>query len=157
MAPARSAVVGLELVTDAFITFIQTGISAPSTPRLVGDHEAPPGADLDIGYAVVYTIDGGQFEGASLWAPESEAEVVFQVTSVGRKRNQAQWIADRARLTVLSRLAAGGFQVAFPDPAGMTVTGREPEGSTPGVIPEGVAPNRVYNIPERYRLHVAVL
>lgn len=153
MPAARTAVVAKRLVTNGLITMLTAGISVPGTTRKVGDNEAPPDASLDDGYAIVYTIDGGSFEGAPLWAPEADAWLVYQVTSVGRKRDQAEWIADRVRLTLLSRVADGGFQVAFPALAGMQVTGREPDGTSPGVIPEGVTPNRVYNVPERFRLH----
>ena len=149
MTTLRSSVVAKHPITNGLIAMVRSGISKP-----VGDHEAPENADLDVGYAIAYTIDGGSFEGAPLWATESDAWLVYQITSVGRKRDQAEAIADRVRLTILSRVAAGGFQVAFPDPAGMKVTGREPDGTSPGVIPEGVKPNRVYNVPERYRFHV---
>jgi hypothetical protein len=145
----RSAVVQKQLITNALISMLATATSRPC-----GDHQSPPGANLAQGYTYVYAIDGGSFDGPPLWSPESDATLVYQVTSVGQNREQAEWLADRVRLTMTSRLPDGGFQVAFPVLAGMSVIHRSPDGTSPGVIPEGPPESRVYNIPERYRLSV---
>jgi len=148
----RSAVVQKQLVTDALITMVAAG-----TARPCGDHGSPPGAVMSEGYTYVHSIDGGSFDGPGFWSPESDATLVYQITSVaggpfGRK--QAEWIADRVRLTLVSRSAGGGFQVAFPSLVGMLVIHREPDGLSPGVIPEGPPESRVYSVPERYRISV---
>jgi hypothetical protein len=145
----RSAVVHRKLVTDALIVMVASG-----TARPCGDSESPPEGKLVEGYTYVHSIDGGDFDGPPLWSPESDATLVYQVTSVGVTREHAEWIADRVRLTMLARVADGGFQVAFPVLAGMKVIHRAPDGISPGVIPEGPPENRVYSVPERYRISV---
>lgn len=145
----RSAVLQKQLVTTALI-----GMLATATERPCGDHASPPTGVLADGYTYVYSIDGGSYDGSPFWSPEADATLVYQVTSVGLSRAHAEWLADRVRLTMTSRSSDGGFQVAFPALAGMTVIHRAPDGTSPGVIPEGPPENRVYNIPERYRISV---
>lgn len=145
----RSAVAQTKLVTTALISMLVT-----ATERPCGDHQSPPDGSLVDGYTYIYSIPGGDFDGPPFWSPESDATLVYQVTSVGSQRHHVEWIADRVRLSMLSRNPLGGFQVAFPDLAGMKVIHRAPDGTSPGVIPEGPPENRVYNIPERYRINV---
>jgi hypothetical protein len=151
VTPPRTLVVPTGEFTDGLIEMLETALAKP-----VGDHKLPTDARLDIGYCIVHQIDGGEFDGPPLWAPEQEATLLFQVTSVAGLRGQAQWIADRVRLTLCSRQDPGGFQVPFPDPEGWEVNNREPEGAPPGVTPEGTEPSLVvFNVHERYRLSVA--
>lgn len=145
----RSAVLQTQLVTTGLISMIATATSRPC-----GDHESPPDAVLADGYTYVTSIPGGEFDGPALWSPESDATLVYQVMSVGLERTHVEWIADRVRLTLLSRVPDGGFQVVFPVLAGMKVIHRAPDGTSPGVIPEGPPEGRVFNIPERYRISV---
>jgi hypothetical protein len=145
----RSAVVQKRLVTDGLIAMVAAG-----TGRPCGDHQSPSNGVLADGYTYVHSIDGGDFDGAPFWSPESDATLVYQVTAVGKVRQQAEWLADRVRLTLVSRDNLGGFQVAFPSLAGMLVIHRSPDGISPGVIPEGPPENRVYSVPERYRISV---
>ncbi len=152
MVAPRSAVVQKQLVTDGLIAMVAAG-----TARPCGDHKSPEDGVLADGYTYVQSIDGGDFDGPPLWSPESDATLVYQVTSVAGGpfgRRQAEWVADRVRLTLLSRVAAGGFQVAFPVLAGMLVIHRAPDSLSPGVIPDGPPEGRVYSVPERYRISV---
>lgn len=150
MSLLRSAVIERSPVTTALVGMVAAGTGKPC-----GDHRIPDDATLAQGYTIVYSVEGGEYDGAPLWAPESDAILVYQVSSVGSDRRQTEWIADRVRRTLVSRLAAGGFQVAFPDPAGMKVTSRWPEGGTPGVIVTGNTPaDRVFTVPERFHLAV---
>jgi hypothetical protein len=145
----RTAVVQTQVVTTGLISMLAT-----ATARPCGDHGSPPDGNLADGYTYVNLIPGGEFDGPPLWSPESDATLVYQVTSVGLEREHVEWIADRVRLTMTSRLHDGGFQVAFPVLVGMLVIHRAPDGAPPGVIPEGPPESRVYNIPERYRISV---
>lgn len=149
MTAVRSAVVQTQLVTTALISMLAT-----ATARPCGDHESPAGASLADGYTYVNSIPGGEYDGPPLWSPESDAVLVYQVMSVGSERNHVEWLADRVRLILLSRVSDGGFQVAFPALTGMLVIHRAPDGNSNGVIPEGPPESRVYNIPERYRISV---
>lgn len=149
MPALRSAVVQRRLVTAGLITMVASGTSRPC-----GDHRSPATGVLADGYTYVYSIDGGQYDGPPLWSPESDAVLIYQITSVGSTREQVEWLADRVRLTLVSRNPLGSFQVAFPSLAGLQVVHREPDGASPGVIPEGPPESRVYNVPERYRISV---
>ncbi len=156
-APPRTLVVPQAEITDALIGFLVQAVDRPigdhSLPQVRVNSETVP-APLENGYAIVYSIDGGGFDGPPLWSPESGATLVYQVTSVAGLRGQAQWIADRVRLSLFSRRTDGGFQVPFPSPAGWNVYHRAPEAGLPGVYPEGDEPNLVFNIQERFRLSV---
>jgi hypothetical protein len=150
MTTARSSTLERRRITDGLIQMLATAVGKPC-----GDHAIPPGATLLDGYTIVYSLSGGSFTGAPLWAPESDAILQYQISSVASERNQAEWIADRVRKTMTSRTAAGGFQVAFPDPAGARVTGRWPDDLVPGVIPTGSnVEDRTYTIPDRFNLAV---
>lgn len=150
MSTLRSSVIERKPITDALIAMLAAGTGKPC-----GDHDIPPGASLVEGYSIVYTVDGGSYEGAPLWAPESDAILVYQVSSVGSLRSQAEWIADRVRRTLCSRVPKGGFQVTFPDPAGFRVTSRWPESTVPAPIVTGAtAKDRIFTVPERFHLAV---
>ena len=74
-------------------------ISALEAELVVGDAVAP---DVDPPYAVVYPVPGGSTSG-TLADPDDDAVFVYQVTCVGKSREQAEWIADK----VLQLLQAG--------------------------------------------------
>lgn len=58
----------------------------------VGDAKAPAGGPP---YVVVYPIPGGRAAG-TLGEPESDAELIYQVTCVATTRYQAEWLVDEA-------------------------------------------------------------
>jgi hypothetical protein len=134
---------------DWMIALLLTGTGKP-----VGDHDVPtlpepPPGQAESPYCIVYSIDGGGFSGPALFAPNADAELMFQVTSAGRTRGQAQWMSDMVRRTVLAR-SSTGFWVSQANPTGWVVADRRPDGPTPGVDVEGSAPHRVFSVPERF-------
>jgi hypothetical protein len=76
-------------------------------PR-VGDAEAP--ADDAVPYAVLWPLSVGL--GGPVVAQHDDAVLGFQLTCVGAGREQAQWLADRLRPVMLSRLAVPGRYVS---------------------------------------------
>jgi hypothetical protein len=83
---------------------------------LVGDAKKPEGAgDQDDGsfvkYAVVYPIAGGTSSG-TLGDLHGDAELIYQVTCVGKSREQAQWVADAA-LGLLDGLSVPERHIPF--------------------------------------------
>lgn len=82
----------LRLHTDALIAALQ-GLGLT-----VGDAEAP---NVSAPYVTVYPIAGGSRNG-TIEAPDDDAELVYQVTCVGQKREQAEWLADKV-LTLLGK------------------------------------------------------
>lgn len=72
-----------------------------------GDAQAPTGASEK--YAVVYAIPGGNAYG-TLGARHDDAELIYQVTCVGKDRKQAEWVADKA-MGLLAGFAVTGRSV----------------------------------------------
>lgn len=136
-----------QLITGALIAMLAT-----STSKQVGDHEAPP--DPVVPYSVVHCIPGGDYWGAPLAAPDAQADFVYQVDSVGLKRSQVEWMADRVRRCLLARSSTGAFQVTITNPAGWRIADRRPSGGPGGVDPQGVRPNKVFAVAERFVLSV---
>lgn len=133
--------------TNAFIAMLETG-----TGRQVGDH-ASPAAPLEYPYCIVYAIEGGGFSGPPLWHPDEDATFPFSVRSVGLRRDQAEWMADRVRLSVLGR-SAQAFQISMLAPAGWSICGRMSSSSPTTPTPEGVPPNQVWNVSEQFSIQV---
>lgn len=132
-------------ITDWFLSLIG------GTGKPVGNHEIPELPNTKSPHFIVYSIPGGGFSGPALTAPHADAEMVFQVTSVGWQPQQAQWMAALARRTVIDRTAGGAFQVAGPTPpTGWVVNDRRPLGGPGGVDSEGNLPHRVYSVVDRY-------
>lgn len=135
-------------LTTSFISMLSI-----ATSRSVGDGEGPIGANINQGYYVVYGIPiSGDWE--TLSAPLLDADLVYQVTSVGKTREHCEWLADRARLTVIGRSGVG-FQVPLNPPAGVSVINRRPESGLPGTpVPEGTPPNQRWSVAERFLLSI---
>jgi hypothetical protein len=73
----------------------------------VGDAVAP---DQAPPYVVVYPISGGGTTG-TLATPDDDAILVYQVTCVGKSREQAEWLADRALKLLDNDLIVPGRRV----------------------------------------------
>ena len=87
-----TSVVKSRLVTDALITLLDT-LSFP-----IGDGEAP--ANAGDQYAVVYPLPDLESDGPANDI-DSDVQHVYQVTAVGTTREQAEWVADEVRETIL--------------------------------------------------------
>ena len=98
--------VSLEDHTDGVLTMLNT------TTIPIGDGVAPRDVDKteqDPPYAVLYLLPGGDFDGP-LSDSQGDMTFMYQVTSVGETRQQAQVVADiirtvfkRENLTILNR------------------------------------------------------
>ncbi len=133
--------------TDWFIALLEAG-----TSKSVGDHRIPPLGDPLDPYCIVYAIPGGGFDGPALTSPDADARLIHQVTSAGKTRAQAQWMADLVRRTVLSRTASGAFQVQLAAPLGWSIPDRRPVGGPGGIDPEGKDPHLVYSGSDRFEI-----
>lgn len=96
------SVASLREHTDAVIAALE------AADLSVGDAEAP---DAQPPYVVVYAIPGGRAFG-SLAEPHEDAELVYQITCVGKTREQAEWLADKA-MVLLDGLTVDGRSIAF--------------------------------------------
>jgi hypothetical protein len=62
----------------------------------------------DLPYGIVYPINDGGYWGG-LGAPQSSAEFTFQVTVVGGRADQCEWLGDLVRTAILGRVTTGAF------------------------------------------------
>ncbi|MER6086834.1 hypothetical protein [Streptomyces bluensis] len=53
-------------------------------------------------YAILDSLPG-EFSGPPLWDWHADAAWTYQVTSVGEREDQVQWLADRVRVSVIGR------------------------------------------------------
>lgn len=100
------------------------------TSRAVGVVDVP---DIESGaiapespYAIIYPINDGGFWGG-MGAPESSAEFTYQITSVGDRGDQCEWLADKIREVLLGRDTSGDFSTAFTLTDGWKVAQRYSE------------------------------
>lgn len=134
-------------ITDSLIELLRTG-----TRKSVGDAEIPGGGGFP--YHVVHPIPGGGTWGAPLVDPDANADFVYQVDSVSKRRKEAEVAADTARRTILHRTSSGTFQVAMKDPTGWKIADRQYSGTPGGLIVTGNPPNRIFTISERFTFRV---
>lgn len=142
-------------VSRRLVTAAMLDILVRSTKQPAGDHKAPVVSRADTAgwpYTIVYSLPGGTQERPNLRAPNADGLLVYQVTSVGLNREQAEWMADRVRLTLLGRDARGRFQVELQDIDGTRILDRMGQEGLPGIIAEGTPPNEVFSVAERYVL-----
>lgn len=131
---------------DGLITALAT-----ATGRPVGDGVVPDGATVP--YLVVHSIDGGSWLGAPFLGDETEAELVWQVDSVGERRDQAEWMADKVRETILGRANnATTWSTALTAPSGWKVNGRRSEAPPGPATPAGAPPDTIWSVAERFVL-----
>lgn len=136
-------------VTVSFAEMLKTGtgrsIGVGRSPVVDGDALAVP----DFPYAIVYPVAGGGFSG-SLAFPDEDAAFEFQVTGVGLRLDQADWMTDKVRSVVLGRSGSGNFlyEMTVTDHA---VVNREPTGP-PGAPVES---DNVWSVAASYYVRVS--
>lgn len=132
-------------VTAAFIALLAT------TGIPVGDHKAPVEA-AGQPWVSAYAIPGGELLDGNLAGVEHAVDLVYQATSAGRRRDQAEWAADLVR-SVMLRNQAGTF-VAWPSmPGTLTVVDRQLLGGVGGVSFTD-PPHEVFTVVDRYLIRV---
>ena len=109
--------------------------------KLVGDAQAPPGADPEVGYFTVYPITGGA-TGGTLAGPQDDAELIYQVTCTGSTRQQVEWLVDKARELLLAGIAVAGRKLP-----------RIREEQNPGVFRDDQQTPPVFWSPAQFRLY----
>jgi hypothetical protein len=123
-------------VTEAVRTMLEAAVGKPcgrGTLPTSGGQPAP------LPYLVLYPL-GGHMSGAPLADRSEDARLVFQVTVVAARTDQAEWLADRVRGAVLGRTSSGQWEHPIPLPAG-EVWAREllaDEGADQSSASEGV-------------------
>lgn len=109
------------------VTANLTAMLQTVTTRPFGITDVPPPDSGKIApttpYGIVYPMNDGGYEGG-LGAPESMGRFAFQVTSVGSRADQCEWLEDRVRNAILARTTAGSFVNALSLSAPFVVTTR---------------------------------
>lgn len=136
------------IVTAALLDLLET------TTLPIGDHTAPAEV-AGKPWAVLYSIPGGEQSTANLAAVEDGTDLIYQVSSVGRRRDQAEWMADLIRAVIVGR-TAGAFTATWPAMAGLKVADRQMWGGVGGVEPSGEAPHRVWSVAERFLIRIVL-
>lgn len=137
----------IQLMSNAVLQFFR------DAGLRVGDHELP--TDRTTPYSILYVVEDAPVpDQPELVATPTDLWLGVQLTSIGSRRDQAQLQADRVRRRLLDTdSVTGAFVHDLPAIAGWVWNARI--GAAPsGVVPEGTAPNKLYNVPDRYTLHV---
>ncbi|MFF4408488.1 hypothetical protein ACFY1P_29590 [Streptomyces sp. NPDC001407] len=123
-------------VTEAVRAMLSEAVGKPCG---VGALPTVGGAPAPLPYLVLYPL-GGDVDGAPLGDRSEDAHLVYQVTVVASRTDQAEWTADRARRALLDRATAGGWAHPLVVPGGR-VWGRvliADDGADPSSAGEGV-------------------
>lgn len=137
-----------DTVTTAVIEMLREAMA--SSGVAVYDHEAP--ADRDFPYVVVYRIPGGTATGPFLYDPDADLTIPYQIDAVGARRDSAEWAAGKVGRVMVGH-ANGVPEYALPLPDTARECGRM-RTDLGGVEPEGLPPNRVFTVPNRYEVTV---
>jgi hypothetical protein len=135
-------------VTSAVIALLKAAL--PSTVK-VYDHRAP--AARTFPYVVVMRIPGGGSSGPPLHDPDVDLILAYQVDAVGNRRDSAEWVAGRAGRALVGRVD-GAYERELPLPAEVRECGRMRLDTLGGVELEGLPPNEVFTVPNRYEIAV---
>ena len=118
-----------EAVTDALVAML-----ASVTGKEIGDAKAPAPTGTnplpDLPYAVVYPMPYRHRVNPDFADADPDVALIYQVTSVGENRGQAEWMADQVYKAILTR-SGSGFANAITLPPGHKVYGRSWEESGP--------------------------
>ncbi|MFH8405310.1 hypothetical protein ACH4FX_11130 [Streptomyces sp. NPDC018019] len=88
--------------------FRRTLAEATGRPCGLGKLPIVEGQPAEMPYLVLYP-QGGPVGGAPLADASEDSELLYQVTAVAARTDQAEWMADRVRRAVLERTATGGW------------------------------------------------
>jgi hypothetical protein len=139
----------LDLITTNLLTLLRTA----GRPVYDGAYEGDPTAP-DYWYGILYRIGGGDSDPTpDLDADPRTVTVAYQVTTVGKTRNQAEAGGRILRDRLLGR-TAGTWAYPLTMPAGWVCAHRRPDPVMPGIDRVGDTPNAVYSMPARYQLTV---
>ena len=92
-------------LTDAIKSLLEDQTGKP-----VGVATAPQniqGEQADLPYIVIYPLDGGIFSGPLFCGPNADASFEYQIDSYGLRYDQAEWLSDLVRVTMIDRDADG--------------------------------------------------
>ncbi|MGI5526807.1 hypothetical protein ACQEVX_05070 [Streptomyces syringium] len=101
-------------ITEALRTMLEEAVGKPCGR---GALPSPGGKPAPLPYLVLYPL-GVHVGGAPLADLSEDATLIFQVTVVASRTDQAEWLADRVRAGVLDRASSGQWVNPILLPAG---------------------------------------
>lgn len=138
------------MIDRAPFTAAVRAMLAAATGRPCGLGALPllDGRPAPLPYSVLYPL-GGPVNGAPFADASEDASPAFQVTIVGARTDQVEWLGDRVRRAFLQRTAAGEWEYPVTVP-GLNVWAREL------LVDEGVDPasGDVMTCIQRYKFSV---
>ena len=91
-------------VTRALAALLEMATGRPSgvgeLPRVQG--KSGEWEPAEVPYTILDSLPG-EFSGPPLWVWHADAAWTYQVTSVGEREDQVEWLADRVRAGVVGR------------------------------------------------------
>lgn len=140
-------------VTNGLLAMLRDVVARP-----VGDAVVPgplTGTDDLVPYTIVYGMPGGRYTGPPLLGSETSAQLVYQVTSVGETREQAEALADRNRDAILAmHTDAAGWLNPISAGPGRHVMSRDTVAGPGEAVAGDGPPDSVWHVDERFVLHV---
>lgn len=85
----------------ALKAFLRAHTERPSDVGIVPEESG--GDDPNTPYTIIYPMGGGDFAGPPFAFPEADAAFAFQITSVGNRGDQVEWMADTVREVMVGR------------------------------------------------------
>lgn len=99
------------MIDRAPVTMAVRTMLAAATGRPCGVGVLPlvDGKPAPLPYSVLYPM-GGSVDGAPLSNASEDAHLTYQVTIIGTRTDQAEWLADRVRRAFLQRAPTGSWE-----------------------------------------------
>lgn len=140
-------------ITNELLTLLATG-----TGKIIGDGRMPDDLPTKDPWAIVYSIDGARFVDVDKIG-DDDSSFAYQVSCVGRSREQAEWMQDRVIRTLTQRQGVG-WSVPWPvdlladPPNPWSVIGRLVDEPVGGIDREGSAGNFLFTAATRLTIIV---
>lgn len=139
-----------QLITTAVLDMLRAELPGP-----VGDNRQPASFaenGVTFPYWILYDIEGGENQHADYSGNLTAQQLTWQLTCVGRRRDQAQAAADRAvRAWEARDTTTGEYAASVAAPPNCSVSSRL-SNVPPGVLVEDSSNQAVFSVPLRVSL-----
>ncbi len=136
-----------DLVTTAFLALLR-GADPDVHDHVFGGDPSNPVYPFHI----LYSIPGGGWSGPII-DDQSDATLVYQVTTVAKRRDSAELGADLLAARVLD-MNGGGYVYPLVMPAGWACIDRSYDGPPEGIERVGDPPHHLFNAVRKYAIAV---
>lgn len=140
-------------MTAVPVDLIDAGVLALLRSSGFDVHDAVVPADPGFPFTILYAIPGAPGQGP-VDDPDAITTVGYQLSSVGRTREQARLRAARNAELMTARTPGGSLLNPLPMPAGWRELDRYRPDGPGGATPTGDSTNRIFTCVDRYLLAV---